>query len=736
MLRPILSTSLSPAVPLVSRRFAQILARRIVVALGPAAVGLAAAVVHAAPVVAPIDPSAIIGGGPSLPCAWPSTVFLGNCSGTLIHPEIVVYAAHCGDEAERVWFGEDLSRGDAPQGEGFTVDTEFCMANPGWDTAESLGERRANDYAFCKLAEPVLDVPIVPPVMGCETTALNSGAPVTMVGYGITDQDTYGVKFEVETELHYIDDWGAAVIGGGGSSSCNGDSGGPAFIQLPDGTWRSFGIVSGPNFGSCGDTTWFATIFTAVPFIEINSGIDVSACHHSHGEWNPSPSCGAFPTEPWNGEGTSWAEGCAGGPVGPDPDQTCGPAFDGEGDVTPPESSMTAPEDRTRFDTESEQNTIMVDVTADVSDDDSGVQSVELVINGTLVPSSLRLGPPYAWPLTLTAGIWEMHVVATDWSGNEGESESIIIGVDQEPPPPDPEPEATSSSSGGGADETTADGSESGTTAAGTTGPVSSSSGGESSTGSGGQLAGDGDGCSCRETNSPRGAWALLLLLGLSRRRRRIAAVAIPLTLLGCGDDGSGTNSASTSSSTSATTGPAPTTTTGAMTTSASGDTPGSSTGPGTTESSSTSDSSTGPTCELGSEGCGCQLDFTCDAGLGCALNECLPCPAGTFNCPCDPRGGDPGTCEGDLSCQGGLCVGGQPCPFLENGTCDEPEGTGVCFPGTDAYDCCAVVPDLCEERSAGGRCPDGSDPQDCESSGTDSTSGGETDGPDATTAD
>ncbi len=726
MSRRIPSTILNPSARPLTRHLGRRLASRLCEAVTPAVIGLlglSAAVADAAPLVAPPDPSAIIGGGPSLPCAWPSTVFLENCTGTLIHPEIVVYAAHCGADRERVWFGEDISSGMAPEGEGFSVDTEFCMTNPGWDTAKDIGEGRANDYAFCKLAEPVLDVPIVPPVMGCETTALNSGAPVTLVGFGGSDQDTFGVKFEVETELHYIDDWGAAVIGGGGFSPCAGDSGGPAFIQMPDGTWRSFGIVSGPNFGNCGDAMWFATIHDAVPFIEVNSGIDVSSCHQSHGQWNPSPSCGGFPAEPWDGVGKSWANGCAGGPVGPDPDQTCGPAFDGEGDRTAPESSMTAPEDRTRFDTEAGQESVVIAVSAEAADEGSGVQSVELVINGIFVPSSLRLGPPYEWPITLSAGVWEMHVVATDWSGNEGESESIVIGVDQEPPPAPPEPEGTSSS--GAADDTGDAGSESSTTGVGTSGAASSSSGNEASSGGGAQLADDGDGCGCRATESPSSMWALLLLLGLTRRRRRIAAVAIPLTLLGCGDDGSGTQASGSSTGGASTTTEA--TTAAEITTSGSSESSSSSTGSALAETTDASSSSTGVACELGREACGCLADLSCDAGLGCALNECVPCPAGTLNCPCDPRGGGPGTCEGDLSCQGGLCVGGQPCPFLENGSCDEPEGTDVCFPGTDAFDCCAVVPDVCEELSAGGRCPDGSDPQDCGDSGTGSTSTGTT---------
>ena len=61
-------------------------------------------------------------------------------------------------------------------------------------------------------------------------------------------------------------------------------------------------------------------------------------------------------------------------------------------------------------------------------------------------------------------------------------------------------------------------------------------------------------------------------------------------------------------------------------------------------------------------------------------------------------------------------------CPFLENLVCDEPEGTGVCLEGTDAFDCCATEPGVCEERSQGGRCPDGSDPDDCDTGSTGDT--------------
>jgi MYXO-CTERM domain-containing protein len=667
------------------------------------------------------EPVTIIGGDPSLSCAWPSTVFLENCTGTLIHPEIVVYAAHCDAERERVWFGEDVSSGAVPPGEGFFVETEYCMVNPEYATATQIGPSRAADYAFCKLAEPVLDVPIVPPLMGCETTALLPGTPVKLVGFGGTDQSTFAVKFQVDTVLHYIDDWGAAVIGGGGQSPCAGDSGGPAFMQLPDGSWRSFGIVSGPNFGNCGDAMWFATIYDAIPFIEANSGIDVSACHHTHGEWNPSPSCEGFPLDPGDGDGKSWADGCAGGPT-TGPVTTCGDAFDGADDLAAPSATITAPEDRARFDTGAGDATYPVEVTAEIADPGSGVARVELEINGAPVDKSLLLGPPWAWPLNIPPGVWEIEAVATDWAGNEARSEVVVIGIDTDPPPaPEPEP----------SDDTgpASDSSDSGEPPmpATTTGVGDGSSGdaSEDVTGTEGTpQVGDG-GCGCRQ-GSPGGGWALFALaLGLRwrRRSRGAAAIAAAITIGGCTDD------PATSADTTGTQGTtdAPPSTSGLGTTSTADDDTGfphdgsesSSTGSATSESSSE-----GGGCELGTLDCACTSDFSCGAGLSCYVNTCIACEAGTFACPCVyEKGGDEGTCARGLYCFGGLCVAPQPCPFLEDGQCDEPQGTGLCLVGTDASDCCPTMPGVCEERSEGGACPDGSDPVDC-GAGSSSDSG------------
>ena len=68
----------------------------------------------------PVTP--IYGGTDVASCGWPTAVNLGgSCTGTLVHEDVVIYAAHCGTNFDYVRFGENAFGGN-----GRWVQTEFC----------------------------------------------------------------------------------------------------------------------------------------------------------------------------------------------------------------------------------------------------------------------------------------------------------------------------------------------------------------------------------------------------------------------------------------------------------------------------------------------------------------------------------------------------------------------------------------------------------------------------------
>jgi hypothetical protein len=266
--------------------------------------------------------SEIYGGAPVDACGWPSAVSLGgSCSGTLVHPELVIYAAHCGSSYGSVRLGES-----AYGGAGRSVPTSYCKTYGGG------GPGNGNDFAFCKLAQPVYDVPIVPVLMGCETHVLQSGVDVTLVGFGNANNGPYGIKREVTTDLNGISNSGEAHIGGGGKDTCQGDSGGPAFVQLDDGTWRVFGITS--YGGACGGGGYYSMMHRGMSWFEQQSGLDLTPCHDADGSWNPGADCAGFPRDPASGYG-GWANGCSGGPES-GASTTCGLNDNDNGQQPPP----------------------------------------------------------------------------------------------------------------------------------------------------------------------------------------------------------------------------------------------------------------------------------------------------------------------------------------------------------------------------------------------------------------
>jgi hypothetical protein len=263
------------------------------------------------------EPQPIYGGNKVKPCGWPTTVSLGGCTGTLVHPELVIFAAHCMNGS---YGPSTVTFADNENYPAFQVPTTSCKADPKYYSSSG------RDVAYCRLAQPVTSVPIVPILMGCETQVLTAGASVTAVGFGqANDGLGWGPKREVTMMLNGISG-GEAHIGGNGKDTCYGDSGGPVYVKLGDGTWRVFGITSYGEY--CGGGGYYSMMHTAIDWLEQSSGLDLTPCHQQ-GQWAPSGDCGHFPLDPEVGGG-SWSSGCATGNVSA-MSATCGAPAGGGG---------------------------------------------------------------------------------------------------------------------------------------------------------------------------------------------------------------------------------------------------------------------------------------------------------------------------------------------------------------------------------------------------------------------
>jgi MYXO-CTERM domain-containing protein len=431
---------------------------------------------------APIPTQEIYGGTVVVSCGWPTTVSMeGGCTGTLVHPQVVIYAAHCGTGYGTVTFGEDIE--GTP---GRHVPTQFCRTYPGG------GPGGGNDWALCVLAEPQLDVPIVPILMGCETSVLTVGREVTIVGFGDADTGPYGIKREVTTTVGGFDG-NEIFIGGGGA----------------DGTWRVFGITS--YGGQCGQGGYYSMMHVGIDWFETESGFDLTPCHDTAGTWIPSPDCGGFPLQP-NDPGGSWSDGCDTGPTG-GLSAICGAPFGASSDTDPPTVELATPEDGGIFDSDPASGVASIPVEA-IADDGMGygVEVVELLINGQAVPMGEDYDEPYTWVGSYPPGQYSFQVIATDVSGNVAESEIVYVGVDMEPAtPPDPGDGTGGSDESGGTGIGGTAGADDGVDDAGTAADVD---------GSAGASEGDPKGCGCRGADRT-GPWWMLGLLGLMIARRR-----------------------------------------------------------------------------------------------------------------------------------------------------------------------------------------------------------------------
>jgi MYXO-CTERM domain-containing protein len=292
---------------------------------------------------------AVVNGREATTCQFPSVVLVDMetaiCSGTLVSPRLVTLAGHCGGGGEvlSINFGEDARRHPTRK-----VNVTSCQYYPNFATD-------VNDVGYCVLAEAVEDVPIAPILMGCETAALKRGALVTLAGFGVSSgkaagDDTWGLKRWAQVPI--LNDVGAMTdgiqVGSTTTTGCDGDSGGPIFMQLGDGTWRTLGVASTTAVSrdrECVPPTTYVSLGNWVDWIETSSGVDITPCSDARGNPQPGPGCGGFATSFDRSTGT-WATGCGGPGTRSGPGSLCVPAPDAglSADAAPARDAASVPD--------------------------------------------------------------------------------------------------------------------------------------------------------------------------------------------------------------------------------------------------------------------------------------------------------------------------------------------------------------------------------------------------------
>jgi MYXO-CTERM domain-containing protein len=204
-------------------------------------------------------------GGEDVPSAetWPDAAGIWyrgyqgpSCTGVLIAPDVVLTAGHCASGVDAVQLGVNDWRDDG----GEMIDVVDVIEYPdSWETY---------DIAVLLLDQPSS---YEPRVIGtdCVRDYIVDGAEVTIVGYGAIDRYGYQYTPDLQQGVSEITDAdcssfaqgcnrsvypdGELGAGGDGVDACYGDSGGPLYLETPNGTYV-IGIVSRGWYGAdCGE---------------------------------------------------------------------------------------------------------------------------------------------------------------------------------------------------------------------------------------------------------------------------------------------------------------------------------------------------------------------------------------------------------------------------------------------------------------------------------------------------
>ncbi len=159
---------------------------------------------------------------------------VGTCTGSLITPEIILTAAHCGSDYPmdvvtqfgRAFFGSSIYAATTVGFADGWFHPDYVPLDNGSSTSSTLGR---NDIGILVLDEPV---DFVDPIW-IATDPIDDiarGATVTSIGFGVDERGNSGVKRASDLIVDRLDStflYSDSSTNEGGSNVCSGDSGGP-----------------------------------------------------------------------------------------------------------------------------------------------------------------------------------------------------------------------------------------------------------------------------------------------------------------------------------------------------------------------------------------------------------------------------------------------------------------------------------------------------------------------------